>query len=43
MKKWFLEAKVTHSDILRGGHRNPYQLVNAKKCGGTVFCIYHSR
>jgi hypothetical protein len=25
MKKCFLEAKETHPDILRGGHRNPYQ------------------
>ena len=28
-------------DILRGGHRNPYQLENTIKTGGTVFCIYH--
>ena len=28
-------------DTLRGGHRNPYQLENAIKSGGTVFCLYH--
>ena len=33
-------AKETHPDILCGGHRNPYQLKNAIKSGGTVFCIY---
>ena len=33
----FLGAKVTHPDILRGGHRNPYQLENAIKSGETVF------
>ena len=27
--------------MLRGGHRKPYQLENAIKHGGTVFCIYH--
>ena len=37
----FSGAKETHPDILRGGHRNPYQLKNAIKSGGTVFCIYH--
>ena len=31
MKKCFLWAKETHPDILRGGHRNPYQLENAIK------------
>ena len=41
MKKVFSGAKETHPDILRGGHRNPYQLENAIKSGGTVFCIYH--
>ena len=40
-KKCFLGAKETHPDILRGGHRNPYQLENAIKSGGTVFCVYH--
>ena len=34
-------AKETHSDILRGGHRNSCQLENAIKSGRTVFCIYH--
>ena len=28
----------THPDILRGGRKNPYQLENAIKSGGTVFC-----
>ena len=37
IKKCFLEAKKTHPDILCGGHRNPYQLENAIKSGGTVF------
>jgi hypothetical protein len=32
-------AKETHPDILRGGQS--YQLENAVKSGGTVFCIYH--
>ena len=41
MKKCVIGAKETHPDILRGGHRNPYQLKNAIKSGGTVFCIYH--
>ena len=40
IKKCFLGAKETHPDILRGGHRNPYQLENAIKSGGTVFYIY---
>jgi hypothetical protein len=26
--------------ILRGGHRNPYQLENAIKSGGTAFFAY---
>ena len=34
-------AKETHPDILGGGQRNPYQLENEIKSGGTVFCIYH--
>ena len=38
-KKCFIEAPETHPDILRGGHKNPYQLENAIKSGGTVFCI----
>ena len=41
MKKVFSRAKETHPDILRGGHRNPYQMENAIKSGGTVFSIYH--
>ena len=41
MKKNGIGAKETHPDILRGGHRNPYQLENAIKSGGTVFCNYH--
>ena len=28
-KKCVIGAKETHPDILRGGHRNPYQLENA--------------
>ena len=39
-EKCLLEAKETHPDILRGGHRNPYQLENAIKSGGPVFCLY---
>ena len=35
------KRQETHPDISRGGHRNPYQLENAIKSGGTVFCIYH--
>ena len=38
-KNCFLEAKETHPDIFRGSHRNPYQLENAIKTSGTVFCI----
>ena len=41
MKKCVLGAEETHPDILHGGHKNPYQLENAFKSGGTVFCIYH--
>ena len=40
MKKCVIGAKETHPDILGGGHRNPYQLENAIKSGGPVFCIY---
>ena len=41
-KKCFIEGPETHPDILSGGgHRNPYQLENALKSGGTVFCLYH--
>ena len=29
----------THPDILGGSHRNPYQLENAIKSGGTVFFL----
>ena len=36
-KKCVIGAKETHPDILRGGHRNPYQLENAIKSVGTVF------
>ena len=39
MKKCFIEGPETHPDILRGGHRNPYQFKNAIKSGGTVFCL----
>jgi hypothetical protein len=39
-KKVFSGAKETHPDILRGGHRNPYQFENAIKSGGSIFCIY---
>ena len=39
LKKVFFGAKETHPDILRGGHRNLYQLENAIKSGGTVFCL----
>jgi hypothetical protein len=38
-KKCFIEGPETHPDILRGGHRNPYQFENAIKSGGTVFCL----
>ena len=41
MKNCFLEAKETHPDVLHGGYMNPYQLENAIKSGGTVFCIHH--
>ena len=41
MKKVFIEAPETLPNILRGGHRNPYQFKNALKSGGTVFCLYH--
>ena len=41
MKKVFSGAKETHPDILRGGDMNSYQLENAIKSCGTVFCIYH--
>ena len=39
MKKCVIGARETHPDILRGGHRNPYQLENAIKSGGKVFCL----
>ena len=42
-KKCAFWAKETHPDILRGGHRNPYQMENVIKSGGTVFGIYHLR
>ena len=38
-KKCFIEAPETLPNILRGGHRNPYQFKNAIKSGGTVFCL----
>ena len=34
--------KKVFKNILRGGHRNPYQLENAIKSDGTVFCLYLS-
>ena len=37
MKKCYIEAPETPLDILRGGHRNPYQLENAIKSGRGVF------
>ena len=40
-KKCFIEDPETNPDVLRGGHRNPYQLEKAIKSGGTVFCLYH--
>ena len=40
-EKSVLEGPETHPDIFRGGHRNPYQLENAIKSGGTVFCLYY--
>ena len=40
-KKYFIEDPETNPDVLRGGHRNPYQLENAIKSDGTVFCLYH--
>ena len=36
-KKCFIKGPETQPDILRGGHRNPYQLENAIKSGGTVY------
>ena len=38
-KRCVIGAKETHPDILRGGHRNPYQFENAIKSGGTVFLL----
>ena len=40
-KKCFIEVPEKYPDILCGGYRNPYQLENAIKSGGAVFCIYH--
>ena len=40
-KKCFREDPETNPDVLRGGHRNPYQLENAIKSDGTVFCLFH--
>ena len=40
-EKRVLYVPETHPNILRGGHGNPYQLENAIKSGGTVFCWYH--
>ena len=40
MKKvCYWQAKKTHPYILRCGPRNPYQLKNAIKSGGTVFLL----
>ena len=39
MKNCFVGAKET-PDILRGCHRNPYQLENAIKIGGTGFFFH---
>ena len=36
-KKCFIEAPDTNPDILRGGHRKPYQFKNAKKVVGNFF------
>ena len=38
MEKRFIEGPETHPDILHGGHRYQYQLENAIKSGGIVFC-----
>ena len=35
-----MEGPEIHTDIFRGGHRNPYQLKNAIKSGGIVFFAY---
>ena len=40
-KVFYRRSGNTPWDILRGGHRNPYQLENAIKSRGTVFCLYH--
>ena len=40
-KKCFIEVPEKYPDILCGGYRNPYQLENAIKSGGTDFCWYH--
>ena len=40
-KKCLIEGPETRSDTFCVGHRNPYQLENAIKRSGTVFCIYH--
>ena len=42
-KEWTKEVSFLEIKLFKrcGGHRNPYQLKNAKKSGGTVFCIYH--
>ena len=37
VKKCVIGATEIHPDLLPGGHRNPYQLENAIKSGGTVF------
>ena len=36
---FFIKAPETHPNILRCGHRNPYQFKNAIKSGGTVFLL----
>ena len=39
-KKCFIEAPKTPPDILRGGHRNPYQLKNTIKSAVLQFFAY---
>ena len=38
-EKEFYRSPINTPDILHGGHRNPYQLENALKSGGTVFLL----
>ena len=37
IRECFIEAPETLRNILRGGHRNPYQFKNAIKSGGQFF------